>query len=273
MLIDAHAHVDRYERIGEGGLVSALDEIAEFKILTISNSMDIPSYDKNLSISQNNNYIVPIFGIHPWNASEYAYRLETLAPHVAKSPMIGEIGLDFFFVQDQKKYPDQFAVFEYFLSAAKDQNKVVHIHTKGAEEAVYELLIAYSLPRVLIHWYSGPIHTLMKFIDLGAYFTIGIEVNYSEHLERIAELIPLDRILTETDNPGGPKSYIGKPGMPSLLIEVIKALALLKGMPEEDIVECVHSNMLELIGDDPQLERTKFMLEDKSPNTNNFSGS
>ena len=54
MLIDAHAHVDRYERIGEGGLDSALDEIADFKILTISNSMDIPSYDKNLSISQNN---------------------------------------------------------------------------------------------------------------------------------------------------------------------------------------------------------------------------
>jgi len=272
MFIDAHAHVDRYERIGEGGLDSALAEIAEFKILTISNSMDIPSYDKNLSISQNNDYIVPIFGIHPWNASEYADRLETLTPHVATSPMLGEIGLDFFFVEDQQKYADQFTVFEYFLSSAKEQNKVVHVHTKGAEEAVYELLLAYSLPRVLIHWYSGPIPTLMKFIDLGAYFTLGIEVNYSEHLKHIAQLIPLQRILTETDNPGGPKSYIGKPGMPSLLFEVIKVLALIRGMQEKDIVNNVHSNLLAFIGDDPRLERTKFMLEESSSRTINSSG-
>ena len=165
--------------------------------------------------------------------------------------MIGEIGLDFFFVKDEAEYPKQIAVFEYFLSMAKAQNKIVHVHTKGAEEEVFNLLKRYALPRILIHWYSGSIEILKKFIDLGAYFTVGTEVNYTKHVRKIAELIPHNRILTETDNPGGPKMYLGEHGKPSLILEVTKSLASIISREESEVLQIVNANLMELIGDNP----------------------
>jgi len=260
MFIDAHAHVDRFEMVGEGAVDAALEEINERRIFTISNSMDIPSYEKNLAISKRCKWILPIFGVHPWNASECVDQLDSLIPHIKKSSMIGEIGLDFFFVKDEAEYPNQITVFEYLLSAAKAQNKIVHLHTKGAEEEVYKLLERYTLPRVLVHWYSGPIETLKKYIDMGVYFTVGVEINYTEHVKRIAELVPLNRMLTETDNPGGPKMYLGEPGKPSLILEVIKSLASLKGKGEREMVQIIKTNLIDLIGDDTLLERLRSIF-------------
>jgi hypothetical protein len=52
MLIDAHSHVDRYDLMDGHVLESALAEIAQHRIFTISNSMDLPSYKRNLEISE-----------------------------------------------------------------------------------------------------------------------------------------------------------------------------------------------------------------------------
>jgi TatD DNase family protein len=94
MLIDAHAHVDRYDLVGERALESALGEITQHRIFTISNSMDYPSYRRNVEISEMCDLVLPTFGVHPWNAREYADRLEDLSAAIERSPMIGEIGLD-----------------------------------------------------------------------------------------------------------------------------------------------------------------------------------
>ena len=50
MLIDAHSHLDRY---GEDMLESALAEITEHSIFTVANSMDLPSYRRNVEIAEN----------------------------------------------------------------------------------------------------------------------------------------------------------------------------------------------------------------------------
>jgi TatD DNase family protein len=89
MLIDAHSHVDRYDLVGEGALESALAEIDRYGILTISNSMDLESYRLNLAISRLCGWVVPTFGVHPWNAPQYAGRLEDLAEATEQSPMLG----------------------------------------------------------------------------------------------------------------------------------------------------------------------------------------
>jgi TatD DNase family protein len=82
MLIDAHSHVDRYGLVHEHALQSALAEIAQHRILTISNSMDLPSYRRNLEISEECDLVLPVFGVHPWNAPEYANRLQDLSEAV-----------------------------------------------------------------------------------------------------------------------------------------------------------------------------------------------
>ncbi len=249
MLIDAHAHLDKYE----DKLESALEEINQSRILTLSNSMDLPSYKQNLEIGKECDLVLPSFGVHPWNAPEYADQLENLNEALEKTPIIGEIGLDYHSAEYAYQITSQRKVFEYFLESAKKQNKIASLHTRGAEKEVLVLLKEYRIQRAIIHWYSGPLDILDKLIDTGAYFTVGVEVMDSEHIRNIAQKIPMERILTETDNPGGLMWVKGILGMPSVIKEVIQVLAELKRTQEQVIIQTVEENFERLIQDDPWL--------------------
>jgi len=257
MWIDAHAHVDRYSLISHQALESALAEIEQHRIWTVSNSIDLPSYQRNLEIAESCPLVLPIFGVHPWNAHEYADRLLELEPEMQRSPMYGELGLDHYFVKDDSAYPKQKSVFEHFLSAAREQQKVVHVHTKGAEKDALRCLESYDLPRVVVHWYSGPLDIFHELLALGACFTMGIEALHSAHVRAIAEAIPEDRLLSETDNPGAPRAFIGKPGTPLLIREIVQGLALLRGTSPEQTERTVEANLRRLVGDDPWLAEAR----------------
>ena len=144
-------------------------------------------------------------------------------------------------------------MFEFFLEAAKEQNKIVNLHTRGAEKEVLVLLKKYEIQRAIIHWYSGPLDILDKLVDTGAYFTIGVEVLDSEHITTIAQVLPAERLLTETDNPGGQMWLRGILGMPSLIKEVIQILAEVKNTTEQVIIQTIETNFARLIQGDPWL--------------------
>jgi TatD DNase family protein len=264
MLIDAHAHIDRYDLVNRETLDSAVQEISQDRIFTVSNSMDLPSYERNLAIAERCRFVLPIFGVHPWNAPEYAGCLEDLAPAIEQSPMLGEIGLDFHFIKDTSQYPSQQMVLEFFLPAAREQEKIVSLHTKGAEEEILRLLDDYDIQRAIVHWYSGPLDVFQELVTRGVYFTVGISVRYSEHVRTIAREVPSAQLLTETDNPGGPKGFIGGRGMPSLIRDVARALAELRGVSFETIVQTVQANFEALVQDEPMLaNRYTSVLDDQ----------
>lgn len=251
MLIDAHCHLDRCEE----NLGHVLEQIEQHRIFTISNSMDLPSYEKNVKIATASDFVLPVFGIHPWNASEYVSRLQDLDWAISESPMIGEIGLDYYFVNETSLYDDQREVFEYLLRAATNQKKIVIVHTKGAENETLQLLRQYNVERVIIHWYSGPWHILQAMVENGFYFTIGVEVMFSQHIQDIVRYLPLELMLTETDNPGGYNSITGTVGTPLLIINVIEELAKIRGTSEQTIIATVKNNLIRIGGNDSWLTR------------------
>ena len=253
MLVDAHAHLDGYDELGPAALDEALQEIARHRIVTIANSMDAPSYERNLAIAARSPWVLPAFGIHPWNAHLYAGRLGELPGPMAGSPVFGEIGLDRFFVKDKSRFAAQQDVFEFFLGAAREQAKIVIVHVKGAERQALETLDRYALPRVIIHWYSGPLGVFREMAARGFYFTVGSEVMRKEKIRRIAREIAADRLLTETDNPGGPESVFGRPGTPAILLEIVSSLARVRGTTDEDLARTVRTNLEALFGDDTRL--------------------
>jgi TatD DNase family protein len=247
ILVDAHSHLDRY---GDE-LPSVLVEIAERRILTFSNSMDLPSYERNVEISRSCKLVLPTFGVHPWNAPEYADRLDELRQAIERSPMLGEIGLDYHFVKDRSQYDAQRKVLDFFLAAAAEQDKIITLHTKGAEEEIVRLLDQHRISRAIVHWYSGPLDALQELVERGCYFTVGVELLRSDYIRGVARRIPSDRILTETDNPGGHQWLVGEPGMPNLLDDVIEALSRAKGMTSETIRGLVWTNVAKLAEGDP----------------------
>jgi TatD DNase family protein len=253
MLIDSHCHLDRYEE----NLGGALEQIRQHRIFTISNSMDLPSYKQNVKIAATCDLVLPVFGVHPWNASEYVGCLKDLDWAISESPMIGEIGLDYYFVKETSRYDDQRKVFEYFLRAASRHRKIVIVHTKGAESEAYQLLKQHSVERAIIHWYSGPWHILKAMVECGFYFTIGVEVLFSQHIQDIAGYLPAELILTETDNPGGNASITGTIGTPVLIKDVIGKLAEIRGASAQIIMTTVQNNLIRVGGNDPWLTKIR----------------
>jgi len=100
-----------------------------------------------------------------------------------------------------------------------------------------------------------------EMVARGVYFTVGIEVLYSEHIQTIAQEIPSRQLLTETDNPGGPKGFIGGPGMPILVKDVVRGVAEARRTTTEAIIQTVQANLLELIRDDRRFSDTCVVLE------------
>jgi len=242
-MIDAHAHLDQYR----DALPEALAQIRKHSIFTVAVSMDAESFGNTQRIAAAEPLVLPSFGIHPWEARRYAEDLPALDPLIDVAPLIGEIGLDHHFVTDPGEYPDQDAVFEYLLDAAERQGKVVNVHTKGAEAAVLEHLRGRSLAGVIIHWYSGPPALVDSYLDLGAYFTVGVEVLRSRPIRELARSLPEGRLLTETDNPGGWQWMEGDVGYPLLLDRVEAAVAELRGTDRPLISEQIRRNMAGLL--------------------------
>jgi TatD DNase family protein len=256
MFIDAHAHLDRYGDL----LDAALTEIRRLRIFTVATAMDVPSYIRLRQIGERSDLVLPTFGIHPKRAPEYGSRLPELGRYIEATPAIGEIGLDFHWVEDRSQYPAQMKVLEYFLAAAREQNKIVNLHTKGGEREILDLLERYHIGRAIIHWYSGPLDILRAMADFGAYFTVGVELTRSEIIREITRAIPDHLLLTETDNPGGLRWLTGVPGMPGEIVNVVDAIGALRHISPQTIEQTVHENFLRLIGNDSWLADVRSLL-------------
>ncbi len=251
MYVDAHSHPEMYS---DDELVGVLETIERHRILTLGVSIDVPSFVRTEGIATRSDLVVPSFGIHPSEASIYVDSIEDLDRFVDRSPMLGEIGLDYRFVTDESLYPAQQRVFRWMLHRARNQDKLVSIHCAGAEHDTVRLLSESGVERAIIHWFSGPLDVLDRMIEMGLMFSVGVEVLHSDHIRDIARAIPADQLLTETDNPGGPQWVTGDAGSPALIGDITDELARVRRVTRDELLALVRVNMAHLIENDSHLK-------------------
>jgi len=231
MYIDFHNHIDFYK---DKEIDSVINCINLNKIKIIACSMDEESYLKNIEISKKSDYIVPIFGIHPWRVKNNI-DIDKFEYYIKNTPLIGEIGLDFHWIEDKDTYPHQIKVFEFFLQSAKKYDKYINIHTKGCEELILNLLEKYDISsQSIIHWYSGDKDTLKKLIDAKCYFTGSVDLGYIKHSKDIIKEIPANKLLAETDGPTALQWVNGTYGMPDEIKNVYKNICEIKNLDIEE---------------------------------------
>ncbi len=255
--VDAHAHLDEYP---DTWLGAVLQQLEDDRIATITTAMAPSAYERALRIEERSRWVIATLGVHPWNAHHFVTSLDEIEPSLAESPMFGEIGLDFRNVHDHTLYDAQERVLEFFLCAARDEDKIINLHTSGAELEALELLERYDTRRAIVHWYSGPLEPLRRMVARGYLFTFGCELLSSALIQQIACEIPPTQVLTETDNPGGPQWVFGEPAMPDVVKPVLQALAIIQKRDESDMREQVRQNLLTCIDGDTRLTPLSTML-------------
>ena len=237
MYIDFHNHMDFYseEKINE-----AIDIINKDKIITIACAMDEESYLKNITYSKKNDYIIPIFGIHPNKVKNNKFDFDKLNMYIKETPLIGEIGLDFHWVEEKDTYLYQIELFKYFLQSAKKYNKYINVHTKGAEELVLNYIKKYDISeQTIIHWYSGEEKILEKLIDSKCLFTGSVDLGYNEISNEIIKRIPISQLLAETDGPTALQWVNNIYGMPDEIKNVYKKISEIKNIEIEEFkIQC-----------------------------------
>ncbi len=130
---------------------------------------------------------------------------------------------------------------------------------QAGEKEILNLLEKHDLKRAIIHWYSGPMDILRAMIEFRCYFTIGVEVLYSDYIKEITKTVPDHLLLTETDNPGALRwlKKNDEVGMPTAIKTVVEGVAELRRSTSEEIDKSlVQTNFLRLIADDPWLHQT-----------------
>jgi len=246
MYVDAHAHLDKYD----AELPEILDDIESNEIFTVSVSMNPESYVRSRKIAEESQWVVTSFGVHPWDAPQFRNRLESLDPLIESSPMLGEIGLDYHFVTEPEKHVIQREVFKYFVRKAVSQGKILNVHSKGAEADVDAILGELGAKRAIIHWYSGQAKELRSLIEKGFYFTVGVEVLSSSHIQAITKAIPASQLLTETDNPGGYRWLTGKVGRPAIIRSVVEMISDTRGWDHRETEGLIVENFMQLVRKD-----------------------
>lgn len=246
MYIDFHTHIDFYKNYE---LQKVYDEIEKNNIKVISCAMDKESYKQNLEFSIISPNIIPTFGIHPWKITNKVPDLDVYDNYIKNSKLIGEVGLDFHWVEDKSTFKPQVEVFKQFVKKAKTYDKYLNIHTKGAEELVYDILNKENmLEKSIIHWYSGDFYTLRKFVDANSYFTLSVDINYSEKSKEIARLIPIDHILAETDGPTALEWINNIYGMPNEIINVYNGICSIKNITIDELKYNINKIYYSIIG-------------------------
>ncbi|MDE2015427.1 MAG: TatD family hydrolase [Patescibacteria group bacterium] len=175
---------------------------------------------------------------------------------LAKNPKvvaIGECGLDYFRDKDEGTKDRQKEGFVAQISLAHRLKKPLMIHCRAAFPDLIQILKSkpeiLNSPPGIIHFFSGTIDEAKKLLDMGFYFTFGGVITFARDYDYVIKMIPIDRILSETDAPYvSPVPYRGKRNEPAYVVEVVRKLADLKGVSIEETSETIFRNAQNVFG-------------------------
>lgn len=159
---------------------------------------------------------------------------------------IGEIGLDYYWVKDNKEKQKQLFIKE--LELAEKYNLPVIIHSRDAVQDVYDILKTRNL-RGSIHCYSGSTEMAQEFIKIGFYIGIDGPITFKNNKKQrqMVKDIDIKHILVETDSPYlSPEPNRGKANTSLNLVYIIKQIATECNMNYEDIRDITTNNARKL---------------------------
>ncbi|MDP2939025.1 MAG: TatD family hydrolase [Candidatus Omnitrophota bacterium] len=234
-LIDTHCHLDQIEDID-----TALKEAkAEGLKAIITVGTNYQSNLRNLEIAKNLQ-IIKVFvalGIHPTEIllPEIESCLKFIRENIGNAVAIGEIGLDYWYKNNKK---DQIArelqreVFLSQLNLAKEFNLPVIIHSRGAWQDCWDIIISCEIKKAVFHWFSGPLNILKEIIKAGFLISATPALGYSPQHQEAIKNSPIENIIIETDSP---VFYRNKNGgfkaSPKDVVRTLELLAQIKQMP------------------------------------------
>jgi len=251
MLVDSHCHLDRLDFSYFQKDLSQLLEFArtEGVIHFLCVCIDLENFPAVLAIAERFAEVSASVGVHPTEQIDTeATALIALAQH-PKVVAIGETGLDYY--REPSKQAEQQARFRQHIRAAIAVKKPLIVHTRDARADTITILKEEGAQKVggVLHCFTEDITMATAAIDMGFYISFSgiLTFKNAKEIQVIAQQLPLERILIETDAPYlAPVPFRGQSNQPAYVRYVAEKLAELHQLPFEKIAEQTTANFFRL---------------------------
>ncbi len=246
MLVDSHCHLDFPELAGQLDAVLALMRSNDVAY-ALSVSVTLEDFPKIRTIAEVNAHIFASVGVHPDHADAPVVtveQLKTLADH-PKVVAIGETGLDYFRLTGDLEW--QRERFRTHIRAAREICKPLIIHTRSAAEDTLRLMreeLAADIGGVM-HCFTESWEVAEAAMEMGFYISFSGIVTFKNalQLKDVAQRVPLDRMLIETDSPFlAPVPHRGKTNQPGFVRHVAEEIGRLRGISFDEVCAATSAN-------------------------------
>lgn len=247
-VVDSHCHLDclDYEKSH-----TSIDDVIEKASLRNVNFMlavatTLNGFESMKTLIGERHNVAFSCGMHPLNLDE-GHDFSRLAQLAAceKVVALGETGLDYYYQKENTELQQE--SFRQHIHIGRQVNKPVIVHTRDARKDTLSILREEEVADCggVLHCFTEDKETAVALLDLGMYISFSGIVTFRnvELIREAARIVPLDRILVETDSPYlAPVPHRGKENQPAYVRDVVKYMAVLKGVSTEGMARITTEN-------------------------------
>ena len=237
---DTHCHLDLYP---EPHAIVREAERTQTYVVAVTNTPSV--FQATQQLIGSSRFVRPALGLHPELAMERQGELPLFQQLLPQTRYVGEVGLDFVSSDKQVRLTQQ-RVFSQILEWSHlAGDKILTIHSRRAEKEVVEAIGTNFRGAAILHWYSGSLAIVEQALTNGLYFSINSAMTRSKRFPDLLRLIPIDRLLTETD---GPFVQIGqRAALPADVAQVVSTLAAMRQSTPEEVSKLLFANLRKLL--------------------------
>ena len=209
---------------------------------------DLESIGETLELMEKYPWIYGAAGIHPTDTAplnEENFKTVIEALKHPKMLAVGEIGLDYYWDEPEREIQKRW--FERQLELAREVKKPVSIHSRDAAQDTLDLMKAHHSEEIggVIHCFSYGTEMAREYLNMGLAIGIGGVVTFknARKLKEVAEYVPLESILLETDSPYlAPVPYRGKRNSALYIPYIAEEIARIKNISVDEVLEVTREN-------------------------------
>ncbi|MEM2907445.1 MAG: TatD family hydrolase, partial [Candidatus Odinarchaeota archaeon] len=248
-LIDSHCHIFSEEFDGDRFII--LKRAYEKGIIGIVESaLDVKTALKTLHEIESPTTNVKIYlsvGLNPssLDATYFKENYKFIEDNIQRLTAIGEIGLDFYQVENQYDREKQRSYFKSFISLANEHKLPIIVHSRSAGKYALEVLVESRAEKVLLHAFDGSFKSAKLGVENGFFFSIPPSVAYSLQKRKLVKKLPLEQILLETDSPALSPVKGVRNTLENLVVS-LNEIAKLKSTDVKELAEVTFKNTVKL---------------------------
>ena len=249
--IDSHAHLD--DESFDQDREELINKLEENDIEIVLNpGADLETSQNAAALAEKYPFIYAAVGCHPHDSKLMDDDTMNIFRELAKNKKviaIGEIGLDYYYDNSDRQIQRKW--FREQVRLAKELDLPYIVHDRDAHEDVFRIMKEEHCDgtRGILHCYSSSVEMAREFIKLGFYISLGGPITFKKAKtpKLVAQEIPIDRLLIETDSPYlTPEPFRGKRNEPRFVKYVAEEIARIREISVEEVAQKTGQNFKDL---------------------------